>query len=205
MSDSVKEEPLEQVEAPKTTPKKRKAPTKSSTDSTPKKSKLSNEGKKVDEQGFLCLNSLNTSQNTPSKIPTSEEELTDADRVLIKMKEVRNTSMKSLRNTTDHSQEGKSSAEIDAQWEMMTFIKPAPRSLITRYHRLKASLARVKDDDIETLKQSVEKAKNEIEEEKRALDKKLWAKVVAAMEEAGTEKYGTGTVEKEWKKIESAK
>jgi hypothetical protein len=66
---------------------------------------------------------------------------------------------------------------------------------------LKASLARVKEEDIETMKEAMDEVKAEIEEEKKQLEKKLWHRVVDRMAAKGTEKYEVGTVEKQCKSL----
>jgi len=52
------------------------------------------------------------------------------------------------------------------------------------------------------LKKAMAAADTQIEEEKKAAERKRWALVSAFMEDSGTEKYEHGTLEKAWKKIQ---
>jgi hypothetical protein len=93
-------------------------------------------------------------------------------------------------------------------WEEKTGVKPSRGFCGVRYGRLKANLARVKNEDLSTMKtcaakigEEIEQEKQKLEEEKRALDKKRWGRISTAMEQAGTQKYEAGTVEKAFKQM----
>ena len=69
-----------------------------------------------------------------------------------------------------------------------------------RYGRLKAALDHVEPADYHIMSGAVDKVKAAIEEEKKALEKKLWSRVVEQMVEDGaSKKYEVGTVEKDFK------
>lgn len=70
-----------------------------------------------------------------------------------------------------------------------------------RYGKMKANLARVKVDDLETMKDCVAQVDADIEEQVKVLHRKRWAQVSAAMEAFGTEKYEAGTIEKAYKNL----
>jgi hypothetical protein len=75
--------------------------------------------------------------------------------------------------------------------------------LNARYTRLVAALARVKDEDLGALQAAITAVDQQIEEEKRAIDKKKWILVSTHMvENAGTDKYDQATLEKAYKKIQ---
>jgi hypothetical protein len=76
-------------------------------------------------------------------------------------------------------------------------------SLPTRYNRIKAAIARVKDEDLEALKEAMAEATERIEEEKKAAEKKRYAIVAEVMEGKGTEKYDSATLEKAWKRLQN--
>lgn len=84
-------------------------------------------------------------------------------------------------------------------WEEKTGVKPSESTCRKRYTRLKANLTRVSDEDLDMMKTCADTVKAEVEEEKRMLDRKLWARISDAMEQAGTQKYEAGTVEKAYK------
>ncbi|QDS71008.1 hypothetical protein FKW77_007863 [Venturia effusa] len=118
-------------------------------------------------------------------IPDRYEDLAAEDKMLLKMKE-----------------EGKGGKEIAEAWQTMTGNKHT--SLGTRYVRIKAAIARVKDSDLEALERAMEKAKERIEEEKKVLEKRLWAFVAEGMETEGAEeKYDVPTLEKAWKRLQA--
>jgi hypothetical protein len=88
---------------------------------------------------------------------------------------------------------------IAEEWEKKTGKATWDSTMRKRHAKLKASLARVKDEHLNLMKATAERVKAEIEEEKKVLDKKLWVRVSAAMEEAGVEKYEPVTLEKAYK------
>ncbi|TLD38767.1 Peptidyl-prolyl cis-trans isomerase-like 4 [Venturia nashicola] len=117
-------------------------------------------------------------------IPNNESELMELDRVLIQMREG-----------------GSSWIQIAAEWEEKTGKKVWDSTVRKRYTKLKASLARVKDEDMDMMKSTAEQVKAEVEAEKKKLDAGLWARISAIMAEAGTEKYEPGTIEKACKNM----
>ena len=86
-------------------------------------------------------------------------------------------------------------------WEEKTGIKTSDSTCRKRYAKLKANLARVEDSDLDTMKTCITQVNTDIEEQKKALDRKRWIQVSAAMEAAGTKKYEAGTIEKAYKTI----
>jgi hypothetical protein len=102
--------------------------------------------------------------------------------------------------------------EIQEAWLTMTGAKHT--SLSTRYNRIKAALARVKDEDLDALKEAmaeaterIEEDKKRIEEEKKAelqaAEKKRYVIVAEIMESKGADKYDAATLEKAWKRVPS--
>lgn len=137
-------------------------------------------------------------------IPTSADQLSAEDRMLIKMKEVSFVSDPRpylFLLITPLYQDGKGWAEIKEAWHIMTGTVPGGTTLSGRYIRLKANLARVKESDVELMKKCMEKTRLDIEEEKKQLDKKFWTRVGEAMVLEGAEKYEAGTLEKESKRM----
>lgn len=75
--------------------------------------------------------------------------------------------------------------------------------LATRYIRVKAAIARVKEEDLEALEKAMAYAKERVEEEKKIVEKRLWAFVAEGMESEGAEKYDTPTLEKAWQRLQA--
>ena len=98
-------------------------------------------------------------------------------------------------------QDGKSWKEIQDVWFTMTGNRYT--NLSTRYTRVRASIARVKDEDLEVLEKAMGKAKERIEEEKRAVEKRLWTFVAEGMVSAGSERYDAPILEKAWKRLQN--
>ncbi|EON69212.1 hypothetical protein W97_08471 [Coniosporium apollinis CBS 100218] len=113
-------------------------------------------------------------------IATSVDELSQADKVLLKMKE-----------------EGKPWAEINDMWEMITGKKPAKSTLPNRYARLKANIEAVKEDD----KPKLFEAKKTVEER---FEREKWNQIAAAMKELGTDDYTGAFLQKQFKKLQDA-
>jgi hypothetical protein len=99
------------------------------------------------------------------RLPTSVDEVNQADALIIKLRE----------------EDNKTWGEIDDALEQLTGKKPAATSTRKRYGALKASLARVKDEDLETLKECMTKVHQNIEDEKKAVEKKRYALLANAM------------------------
>ncbi|TID26850.1 hypothetical protein E2P81_ATG01311 [Venturia nashicola] len=126
-------------------------------------------------------------QKTPvaaKGIPDRYEDLSKEDKMMITWKE-----------------EGKSWKAIQEAWFTMTGNKHT--GLTTRYIRVKAAIARVKDDDLEALEKSMAMAKERIEVEKKMVEKRLWAFVAEGMESEGAEKYDLPTLDKAWKRLQA--
>jgi hypothetical protein len=88
---------------------------------------------------------------------------------------------------------------ITAMWQEKTGIKTSDSTCRKRYGTLKANLACVEDADLDTMKTCIAQVDADIEEQKKALDRKRWNQISAAMEAAGTKKYEAGTIEKAYK------
>jgi hypothetical protein len=86
-------------------------------------------------------------------------------------------------------------------WEEKIGVKTSDSTCRKRYGKLKANLARVEDADLDTMKTCVAQVDTDIEEQKKALDRKRWNQVSAAMKAAGTKKYEAGTIEKAYKNM----
>jgi hypothetical protein len=99
------------------------------------------------------------------RLPTSIDEINEADALIIKLREQDN-------NTWN---------EIDDALEQLTGKKPAATSTRKRYGALKASLARIKDEDMETLKDCMATVDQVIADEKKAVEKKRYALLADAM------------------------
>ncbi|KAE9988770.1 hypothetical protein EG328_007374 [Venturia inaequalis] len=121
---------------------------------------------------------------TKQGIPDRLEDLSPEDRMLMHMKA-----------------DGKTMKEIGEAWFVMTGAKHT--SLSTRYNRIKAAIARVKDEDLQALREGMGEADIRIEEEKKQAEKKRYAIVAEVMEAKGTEKYDTATLEKAWKRLQA--
>lgn len=76
-------------------------------------------------------------------------------------------------------------------------------SLATRYYRIKTAIARVKDEDLETLMEAMAEATDRVEQEKKAAEKRKYSIVAEIMEGKGTDKYDVATLEKAWKRLQS--
>ncbi|KAJ9636683.1 hypothetical protein H2201_008371 [Coniosporium apollinis] len=113
-------------------------------------------------------------------IGTSVDELSQADKVLLKMKE-----------------EGKPWAEVNDMWEMITGKKPAKSTLPNRYARLKANIEAVKEDDKPKLFEAKEAVEERFEREK-------WNQIAAAMKELGTDDYTGAFLQKQFKKLQDS-
>src|ERR1700712_3126313 len=96
---------------------------------------------------------------------------------------------------------GKGWKEISEEWFKMTGSRYS--ALSVRYTRIKASIARVQDEDVEALKNAMGRVNDRIEEEKRAIEKRRWAFVAEDMESNGVDKYDSATLEKTWKRIQN--
>lgn len=93
-------------------------------------------------------------------------------------------------------QAGESWGAITAAFEVNTGVKVGSTTCRLRYAKMKANLACVEDEDVETMKTCITQVDADIEEQIKTLHRKRWAQVSAAMEAAGTQKYEPGTIEK---------
>jgi hypothetical protein len=121
------------------------------------------------------------------RVPTSVDELNEVDALTLKLRD-------QLKKTWN---------EIDDALEKLTGKRPAATTSRKRYGALKAALSHVKDEDIDVLKNCMAKVNQDIEDEKKALERRRYALLAEAMVGCGTEKYEQGTLEKTWKQIQS--
>lgn len=76
-------------------------------------------------------------------------------------------------------------------------------ALQVRYARVKAAIARVKDEHIEVLMNAIRNADERIEVEKRAMENKRWDFVAEHMESNGAYGYDTATLERTYKRVQA--
>ncbi|QDS71007.1 hypothetical protein FKW77_007855 [Venturia effusa] len=88
---------------------------------------------------------------------------------------------------------------ITAAFESNVGVKVGSSTCRLRYAKMKANLACVEDEDMGTMKTCIAQVEADIAEQIKALHRKKWAQVSAAMKEAGTQKYEPGTIEKAFK------
>ncbi|KAE9963632.1 hypothetical protein BLS_009109 [Venturia inaequalis] len=167
----IKDEPANDIASPATlmtTPKKRGAAKASSEETPTKKLKAPTSGKKAKIPG----------------IPTCKAEITEADRVLIEMREA-----------------SKSWNDITAVFEANVGVKIGSSTCRLRYSKMKANFACVEDEHVEAMKTCVAQVEADIEEQVKTLHRKKWTQVSAAMDAAVNTKYEPGTIEKAYKTL----
>ncbi|KAF2101439.1 hypothetical protein NA57DRAFT_72882 [Rhizodiscina lignyota] len=121
-------------------------------------------------------------------IASTYDELSPADKRLIKMKE-----------------SGATGKELITMWERETgkVVKQSAQ-LHTRYKRIKDNISCVKPEHHQAFRDARTAALQQTEDEKKALDAKTWVLTASKMKEMGImDDYNAIVLEKQWKKLEA--
>lgn len=106
--------------------------------------------------------------------------------MLVDMKEVSKHLCQSQSNMSNGRQAGAKGKEIEEMWERETGdVGKKAKSLHTRYMRIKDSIACVKPEDHAKLHEARTAAMDDVEQQKKALDAKLWMIIAEKMKGLG--------------------
>ena len=82
---------------------------------------------------------------------------------------------------------------------MQTGVKPSASKWSVRWTRLVPKLITVSDEDLQLLGEVKTAVEAEMEEQKKAIDKKKWGFIAEALKQAGGDTYPPNTLETAWK------